>query len=135
MSSLNRVLVGPTRGCWDAPMAAAGGMRRGVSHVDAVQAGIVSHDSDREPEELRLHDVSGRLDQALCGTVWFRRWRGRVWRGVQPAARRQPHTMLWVRACQTAMLRTLSRPRTTNCRSPRLRAWALEHSAVAARSL
>ena len=53
----------------------------------------------------------------------------------QATARRHPHTMLWVRACQTAMLRTLSRPRTTNCRSPRLRAWALEHSAVAARSL
>ena len=50
----------------------------------------------------------------------------------QATARRHPHTMLWVRACQTAMLRTLSRPRTTNCRSATMRAWALEHSAVAA---
>src|SRR5271165_5351789 len=94
-------------------MAGAGGLWRGVSHVDPVQASIVSHDCDREPEELR----SPRIRTIGSSFVWDcmapALARSRL-AGVQPAARRQPHTMLWVRACQTAMLRTLSRPRTTN---------------------
>src|SRR6516164_10831287 len=49
--------------------------------------------------------------------------------------RRHVQTMLWVRACHSAMVLTLSMLRTRNCVSPRLRAWALAHSAVAARSL
>src|SRR5271156_6308883 len=46
--------------------------------------------------------------------------------------RRHVQTMLWVRACHSAMVLTLSMLRTRNCVSPRLRAWALAHSAVAA---
>ena len=49
--------------------------------------------------------------------------------------RRQVQTILWVSACHSAMVLTLSMLRTRNCVSPRLRTWALAHSAVAARSL
>ena len=56
-------------------------------------------------------------------------------RAPQIAIRRQPHTMLCVKPCMSAIDLTLSTPRTRNCRSPRLRAWAFVHSAVAARSL
>ena len=55
--------------------------------------------------------------------------------GAYAGIRRQVQTMLWVRACHSAMVLTLSMLRTRNCVSPRLRAWALAHSAVAARSL
>src|SRR5580704_9264247 len=55
--------------------------------------------------------------------------------GAYAGIRRHVQTMLWVRACHSAMVLTLSMLRTRNCVSPRLRAWALAHSAVAARSL
>jgi hypothetical protein len=42
---------------------------------------------------------------------------------------------LWARANHRAMALTLAKPRTRNCYKPRLRAMALTHSAVAARSL
>ena len=50
-------------------------------------------------------------------------------------ARPEPHTMLWVRPCKSAIDLTLQTPRTRNCRRPRFRACAFVHSAVAARSL
>src|SRR5207248_4816335 len=43
--------------------------------------------------------------------------------------------MFWAMANHVATDLTFSRPRTMNCRRPRLRAWALTHSAVAALSL
>jgi len=48
---------------------------------------------------------------------------------------RVARTRLCASAYQSRTARTFSLPRTRNCRSPRLRAWALTHSAVAARSL
>ena len=56
------------------------------------------------------------------------------WQGYA-AISRQEHIMLWVRACHNAMISTFSRPRTMNSVKPRLRTWALAHSAVAARCL
>ncbi len=56
-------------------------------------------------------------------------------RAPQIAIRRQPHTMLCVKPCMSAIDLTLSTPHTRNCRRPRLRAWAFVRSAVAARSL
>src|SRR5271157_5688136 len=113
-------------------MAGAGGLWREVSHVDP---GSSRHCQPRLRSGTRRVAIARRIRTIGSSFVWDcmapALARSRL-AGVQPAARRQPHTMLWVRACQTAMLRTLSKPRTTNCRSPRLRAWALEHSAVAA---
>jgi hypothetical protein len=43
--------------------------------------------------------------------------------------------MFWAMANHVATDLTFSRPRTMNCPRPRLRAWALTHSAVAALSL
>jgi hypothetical protein len=60
---------------------------------------------------------------------------GREGGSAQAGSRRQVQTILWVRACHSATVLTLSTPRTRNLVSPRLRAWALAHSAVAARSL
>ena len=54
---------------------------------------------------------------------------------AQAHTKRQVQAMLWARAYHKAITLTFSRPRTTNCFKPRLRAWALAHSAVAARSL
>ena len=60
---------------------------------------------------------------------------GREGGSAQAGSRRQVQTILWVRACHSATVLTLPTPRTRNLVSPRLRAWALAHSAVAARSL
>ena len=49
--------------------------------------------------------------------------------------RAKPRAMFWAMANHVATDLTFSRPRTMNCRRPRLRAWALTHSAVAALSL
>ena len=53
----------------------------------------------------------------------------------QAATKRQVQNMFWARACHKAVAVTASRPRTRNRVRPWLRAWALAHSTVDARSL
>src|SRR3954454_2202094 len=53
----------------------------------------------------------------------------------QFATKRQVQNMFWARACHKAVAVTASRPRTRNRVRPWLRAWALAHSTVEARSL
>src|ERR1700686_3589931 len=73
------------------------------------------------------------IERGLCGSLSQRRAALRLMRAYA-VIRRQLQTMLWVRACHSGMVLTLSMLRTRNCVSPRLRAWALAHSAVAERS-
>jgi len=65
------------------------------------------------------------IERGLCGSLPQRRAAAASDAGFMPASD----------ACHSAMVLTLSMLRTRNCVSPRLRAWALAHSAVAARSL
>jgi len=53
----------------------------------------------------------------------------------QAAVSRHSQAMLWAKAYQSVAALTFSSPRTRKRVRPRLRAWALTHSAVAARCL
>lgn len=72
------------------------------------------------------------MAHALPADLWLSA-EGRL--GGQAAVRRQMQAMLWARANHSRAALTLAVPRTMRRSRPRLRAGALTHSAVCARSL
>jgi hypothetical protein len=79
--------------------------------------------------------IYGYFRAFLAAEVW-ESMSGVGGRAPDQVARRRPvQVMLCASACQSPTVRAFSMPRTKKRSKPRLRHWALTHSAVAARSL
>ena len=94
--------------------ASAGDRRPGRRRGDIQDQGHAPFAIDPSPSSMAATRIS---DHPGCG------WRAKL------------RAMFWAMANHVATDLTFSRPRTMNCPRPRLRAWALTHSAVAALSL